>query len=292
MKRIGLFLLLLLPSMVALQSCSNDSEDKLPEPNTAVQRMHDLTYGPDGRHKLDLYLPEGRDPNTPFIILIHGGAWVSGNKSDMRLLQDSLLGRGIASASINYRYVSEGRHFESLMEDVRLAVDYCYNNRNTWYIRADRYMIGGASAGAHMALLYAYAYDEQQRIGGVVSAAGPADIANAEYLNYTALIGLLDEVENMVGAKYTLFQPLDLRFSLASPLVNVANVPTLMIHGTADLVVPIAHAQSLSAALSARNTPQRLVTLQDKGHDLGVADPNTLTTIINEIDAWCRQYGR
>ena len=39
------------------------------------------SYGPHKRHKMDVYLPATRKENTPTIILIHGGAWVIGNKT-------------------------------------------------------------------------------------------------------------------------------------------------------------------------------------------------------------------
>ena len=36
----------------------------------------DLKYGKYDRNTLDLYLPPKANPAMPFVILIHGGAWV------------------------------------------------------------------------------------------------------------------------------------------------------------------------------------------------------------------------
>ncbi|MGB5466048.1 MAG: hypothetical protein WBM84_08175, partial [Sedimenticolaceae bacterium] len=43
-----------------------------------VQR--DLAYGPDPRHRLDLYLPSTRTRNKAVVVFIHGGSWDSGDK--------------------------------------------------------------------------------------------------------------------------------------------------------------------------------------------------------------------
>jgi len=286
-------ILLLAFCLSSLSSCVDNSNPKTnPGPSVKAERKMNVSYGADQRNVMDVYLPEERNANTPFVILIHGGAWVSGDKGDMKILQDSLLNKGIASASINYRFVNGTVHFEALMADVRQAIDFCFNKKTEWNIRQDKYMIGGASAGAHMALLYAYAYDNDGRIGGIISAAGPTDIANVDYLNYSALIGLLDEIQYMVGATYQVWQPVPARFTQASPLHNIGNIPTLMLHGSADAVVPIAHSQNLKAALDGEGIANKLVTFNEAGHDLGLGNAANLQKLVNEIDAWCKLYGR
>ena len=127
-----------------MTACSKDDDNG---GDIQERRNYNLTYGNNERQKMDVYLPANRGKHTPFLLLIHGGAWVAGNKSDMNLLQDSLMKRGIASASMSYRYVSEQIHYPELMQDVAAALNYCYSNRDSWNIRNDNYIIGGASAG-------------------------------------------------------------------------------------------------------------------------------------------------
>jgi triacylglycerol lipase len=47
----------------------------------AVHR--DLAYGPDPRHRLDLFVPQDRALPTrrPVLMFVHGGGFVSGDKS-------------------------------------------------------------------------------------------------------------------------------------------------------------------------------------------------------------------
>mgnify|MGYP003575758586 CR=1 FL=1 len=286
-------LLIFACSLLFLQSCIDATKpSNNPQPSVNAERKNNLSYGADQRHVMDVYLPEKRDSNTPFIILIHGGAWVAGDKGDMKILQDSLLNKGIASASINYRYVNGTLHCEALMADVQQAINFCVSKKSEWNIRDNKYMIAGASAGGHMAMLYGYAYDNEDRIGGIISAAGPTDMTNIDYLNYSAIIGLIDEIQYMVGATYQIFQPLPARFAQSSPLHNISNVPTLLLHGTADAVVPVAHSQNIKAVLDGQGIANKLVTFNEAGHDLGLANAANLQKLVNEIDAWCKLYGR
>lgn len=276
---------------LGMQSCSRDNHPPLAP--AEQQKQYSLSYGPDTRNKLDIYLPANRNSATPFVLLIHGGAWVEGDKADFNFLQDSLMAEGIASASISYRYASGTVHYQELMADVGLALNYCYNKSTEWNIRKDKYIICGFSAGAHMALLYGYQYDNSNRIGGIISASGPTDISQADWLNYAAVTSLLDEIQLMVGATYTFGQPLDPKFTDASPIHHIKNVPTLILHGTADPLVPYVQAQNLSVALASQNITQRLVTFENGGHDLGVTNnPAYYNTMMTEIKTWCKTYGK
>lgn len=240
---------------------------------------------------MDVYLPKNRSKQTPFLILIHGGGWVAGDKSDMNALQDSLLSRGIASASMSYRYVSGSLHYEALMQDIAKALAFCSEHGKDWQTRTSHFIIGGMSAGAHMSLLYAYHYDVTNKIAGVISAAGPTDLSNTDYLNYTAVIGLLDEVEKMVGATYIPGQPLDARFWTSSPRAHMRNVPTLLLHGDHDAIVPYAQATELAADLADADYPHKLVTFAGANHDLGLANPTYYQLLLSEIIDWCLTYG-
>jgi len=281
--------LLFVSCSFAFTACQSDPPAP---PDTATVILRNETYGPKPRNKMDVYLPKNRSEQTPFLILIHGGAWVAGDKADMNALQDSLLSRGIVSASINYEYATATVHFENLMQDVATALEYCGQQAEDWNTREDGFMMGGMSAGAHMALLYAYQYDVPQQVAGLISAAGPTDLANVDYLNYSMLIGLLDEIEKLVGAQYIVGQAVPARFSAASPLAHIRHVPTLLLHGDNDLVVPYAHSTLLAEALEEAGYPHKLVTFNGANHDLGLSNPVYLQLLLTEIKDWCFAYGQ
>lgn len=263
-----------------------------PLPAAAAFSAENLSYGAHARNRMDIKLPEGRNMETPFLILIHGGSWIGGDKSDLRFIQDSLYEEGIGSASINYRFVNSSTHYADLMDDVRKAVDFCARNSDTWQIPETNYILAGVSAGGHMALLYAYAYNLDDRIAGVVSGCGPTDFTDTGWLEYASRFGLLYPIEWMTGSSYVPGQPLDAGFFSASPLYQPKKIPTLMIHGDQDLVVFYNQALKLRDTLEAQGIDHKLVTIPGAGHDLGIANPSIRNGILKEMRDWCYRHGR
>ncbi len=281
---------LLCASILLLTACSK--KEAPPPPVGQEARLSNVIYGPHARNKMDVYLPANRSAETPFVVLMHGGAWMAGNKEDMKGFQDLLLQRGIGSVSLSYRYASASVHYEELMEDVHKAVTMCSANAAAWGIRSRNYIISGASAGAHMALLYGYKYDQQQLVSGIISLSGPTDLTDLTMLNYAGSVGLGPAILNMTGATYIPNQPLAPQFAAASPVRHAKNIPSLLIHGTADNVVLYSQAEILAGKLEELAIPHRLVAIDGEGHDLGLYKPEIFTIVATEIINWIRKYGQ
>src|SRR5688572_25872652 len=98
---------LLVVLFVAFVACNKDNGDD----TVAAQTSMNVAYGSDPQQVMDIYLPAGRSTtNTKVMILIHGGAWTSGDKSDFTIYVDSLKKRLPAYAvfNINYRLSNGG----------------------------------------------------------------------------------------------------------------------------------------------------------------------------------------
>lgn len=68
-----------------------------------------IPYGPHWQQAYDLYLPE--DPISepmPLIVFIHGGGWEGNDKQNGQSTARSYIAKGVAVASVNYRYISDG----------------------------------------------------------------------------------------------------------------------------------------------------------------------------------------
>ena len=50
-------------------------------PPAGVAIARDIRYGPDARHRLDLFSPEGRPGKRPVLLSVHGGGFTGGDKS-------------------------------------------------------------------------------------------------------------------------------------------------------------------------------------------------------------------
>ncbi len=271
-------------------SCKKEGDPNSPEKPVTEAKLLNISYGSHERNVMDVYLPKERTAATPFVVLIHGGGWTEGKKDDLRPFQEILLDSAIGSVSISYRYVNNTIHFTELMEDVKKAIDYCIAKADEWKIRNKKIIVAGASAGAHMALLYGYKYDTNNRLSAIISLAGPTDFTIPDFHNYAALIGLSQNINHMAGATYAFGQPIDQKFIAASPITHAINKATLLIHGELDLVVPYDQAVRLKGKLQSLSYTHKMISLPGAGHDLGLANPDTLTFLLKEIVAWTKAY--
>lgn len=283
MKKIALILLVL----TGLTACKKEKGDIK---ETVEEKITDLSYGDDPMQKMDVYLPAYRSASTPLVLLLHGGAWVDGNKEDVQFIQNSLLQNGIACVNINYRYASANHHFDGMMIDVAAALSFIRSKADEWVVRKKDMVLLGVSAGAHISLLYTYAYKQPSEISAVISLAGPTSFSS-EFLGYASATSLKMAIEYMAGASMTTI-PLDNRYVQASPLARVSNTPTLLIHGKTDIVVPYEQSVLLQAELARQEIPNKLVPVEGAGHDLGVSNPVTADRILKEVVAWINSYSK
>jgi acetyl esterase/lipase len=254
--------------------------------------LRDVKYGTDKRNTMNVLVPKGSNDKTPFILFMHGGAWVTGDKNDVAIVQLALGSAGIASAAINYRYASDNVHYPELMSDVNSAVDYIVDHGKDWNINTNKMAIGGISAGAHMALLYGYHYDKGNHISSIISMAGPTDMTNVDFLNGATLLKLIDGGNKMVGATYEFGKPVPSQFKTASPIQYVKNVPTLIVHGTGDIVVPYAQAELLANTLKKKGYTYDLMTIPGANHDVGLGNQATAKQIADKVVEWVKRYSK
>ena len=149
--------------------------------NLPAQTLYEIQYGPDPQNRFDLSLPEGRTMDTPVIILLHGGGWTSGGKSDYDFLREYFSLRGFAVVSVNYRLARiNGKGVGEILDDVSMVLTLVRKNSGSWTYSRDRVFIAGHSAGAHIALLYAFTRDPGRSIRGVISFCGPTDLTDPD----------------------------------------------------------------------------------------------------------------
>ena len=214
------------------------------------EKNYDVRYGSFPSSQLDVYLPVNRNKQTPFVIIIHGGGWVGGDKKSDRGSQQILMEQGIASANINYRFVdSLDTHFPEMLADIDSAVQYCVNNADAWNTRKKNFVFMGASAGGHLSLLYSYTTN--RKIKAIISECSPVDLTDTATLTHETSIGLLHVINKMAGAIYVPGKPIDPKFFASSPIYHVKDIPTLIVHGTKDKIVPYIQALKLESKLKA-----------------------------------------
>lgn len=280
--------LILLSLSFLLYACDQAPKNVLPDLDQ-FGSLCNLSYGTDDRHVLDISLPANRTASTPTIVLIHGGGWVGGDKGDMTVIRESLARKsGMAVASMNYRFVGPADiGYEDLMADVDLALDFIDSTASEWNIGTGNFGIAGGSAGGHMSLLYAYAYDTEERIKAVSSLAGPTDLTDSLFIEYASNYQLEYIFSELINADYEQNQAL---LEHASPLFRLRNLPTQMQHGEEDDLVPLGQAQSLAAALDSLGYTNELITYPNIGHNINGFLGSNVNKVVDNMTDWFKTY--
>lgn len=263
---------------VACQKESTPAEQPVAE-----QNITDASYGTDAAQRMDIYLPAGRTTTaTKAIIIVHGGAWISGDKSEMNdfipVVKKEL--PNYAIFNINYRLgaLPTTNPFPTQENDVKAAVDFIINKSSEYKFNTGKVVLLGASAGAHLALLQAYK-QTTPKVKAVVSLFGPTDIP-ALYAFYPVGSINLIALQLLLGGTPTTNAAL---YQSSSPInfATAQSPPTLILHGTADDIVPIAQSTALKTKLETAGASVKMVTYQNAGH--GDWDDATFSKAYAEI---------
>jgi acetyl esterase/lipase len=103
------------------------------------------------RQVLDIYAPDGAK-DLPVVFWIHGGGWVTGDKTDVQIKPRVFSERGFVFVSTNYRLLP---HVEMgvLIRDVAKAVGWVHKKIAMYGGDPKRIFVMGHSAGAQLAAL-------------------------------------------------------------------------------------------------------------------------------------------
>ncbi len=139
------------------------------------------------RNNYDLYVPDSasRTGKHVVILFIHGGAWVTGFKTDVNPYIFEFASRGYITATIKYTLLHRAMDDPSLSIFRNLdEIDACISSIKTvleelnFDTSKSQLVIGGASSGAHLAMLYGYSRGKEAALPlkFIVDAVGPVDI--------------------------------------------------------------------------------------------------------------------
>ncbi len=244
-----LFLLLLFFSLqLGFHSCSKDN-DNPSEEALAEKTMMNVSYGSNPLQKYDLYLPKDRSATkTKVIILVHGGGWTGGDKADMDSFIPYIKLTHPHHAIVNVNYVLADLNtpaFPNQFLDLDAVIEKLTSEKNELQILPEFALIG-ASAGAHISLMYDYVYDPDDQVKFVGDIVGPSDFTDPFYSGNPdfqfLMAALVDESAYPPGTNFA---------AELSPVLRVSakSSPTLLFYGNADPLVPLSNATTLNTAL-------------------------------------------
>lgn len=263
MARLSRFVLAL------LLACTSFAEAR------ALQNVEFATAAGE-RLLLDASIPDGAGP-FPAAIIVHGGAWVTGDKrGTVQPLFQPLSQGGFAWFSINYRLV-RGTDPSSLIspasiaaltgavDDVRAATEFVRTHAAEYSIDPQRIVLIGESAGAHLVSMAALKPNPSSGVQAVVAFYSPSD-----------LIALIENSNRIPPALRQAVKGSPLEAMLMAGLRDLSPrtwvrkdaPPFLMIHGTADMLVPLQQSVDMCAALETSGAACELYRVTGAGHGM------------------------
>jgi acetyl esterase/lipase len=125
-----------------------------------VRKLADVPYGSAARQRIDVYLPPASKVpagGSPILVMVHGGAWMIGDKSSPGVVAAKLAhwgGQGWVFVSVNNRLWPEADPLTQA-KDVAAAVALVQKQAAAWGGDPKRLVLMGHSAGAHLVALLA-----------------------------------------------------------------------------------------------------------------------------------------
>lgn len=198
----------------------------------------------DTENIMDAFIPNEYN-KAKVIVYLHGSGWTGGDKNEFPiLLIDELVGRQkYIVISANYRLIRDGKNrFPAQMVDIGKLFAFLTKHSEQYNYKKNEFALMGGSAGAHLAMLYAYGYDTAKQVKTVIDFWGPTDFTDKEVRVNNKEADA--KVINLLGVADPQAQ---ICFD-ASPYYRVTKetgVPTLLFHGGLDPLVHVSQADKM-----------------------------------------------
>lgn len=261
----------------------------------------DVAYGDDPIQTMDLYVPDSYDKELGLVLMVHGGTWQRGDKSAFaNEAKNDSAKYNVACATINYHLISYGGtvSMQDIYDDISLSIKKCVEIAAAQGVTLNKVMVRGFSAGAHIALCYAYNQKDVCPLPLVaVCAVSPiADMTDLDlyYADTLAWPENLCKLGSMMcGHTYTLdtFEENIEYIKTISPaqLVNRDCVPTLTFHSTKDPIVPYSNVERFFNALEDHGPAHDIVISESAGHGPG-QDPAASAKLEELYGEYIKEY--
>ncbi|HEY9257927.1 glycerophosphodiester phosphodiesterase family protein [Chitinophaga sp.] len=250
--------------------------------------MRNVSYGDAGEdNTLDAYIPEDHNSNTKIIVYLHGGGWTGGDKKEFpQQLIEELAGRlHYGVVSMNYRLIRDNKNiYPAQLDDVRKALAFISSKSKKLKFDGSQFALIGGSAGAYLALQYAYAQDSLHQVKTVVDLWGPTDFTDKKVRQENKEAD--EKVARLLGEPDP---EAKIAFD-ASPyyqLTKASGVPTILFHGGEDPLVHVSQAEKLHAKLTSLNIPTQFELYPTEKHGMGAT---ASMDVFSKMITWLKKY--
>lgn len=253
---------------------------------TAPKVDLDVVYDTVGNTKLqiDIYHPVGvpSDKLAPAVLVIHGGAWMSGKRQDMAAICQAIAAEGMLAATTQYRLAPKDK-WPTMLDDCQTAMRYLRENAAKLQIDPARVGSCGASAGGHLALLLGFrdtsdkmrAYQTQSsRANAVFNIFGPTDMSNK-----TDFPQAVDMLYATVLGKPRDKAEAEIRDASPINFVDKSSPPVFILQGMNDMLVPANQSKMLESKLKSLDRVVEAVYVPGMGHGIDQSNKEVMKAL-------------
>ena len=223
----------------------------------------------------------GNDDARACVISCHG-MLASKDSPKYIYLADELVKHGLASIRFDFRGcgASEGSliksHITNRLKDLNAIMNHARSE-----LGFEKFGLFGSSMGGFISYLKA---GIDLRVGAMVTLASPYSMSELFFAK--DIIDERYEIDGVVfGSEF--LRDVKVYGTLAQETIAKLSCPTLIFHGTADLLVPLEHAKRLFETL----TTEKMLTIIPGGDHI-FSNPAHLTQIISDSTNWFEKYLR
>ncbi|WP_166332192.1 alpha/beta hydrolase [Sphingobacterium chungjuense] len=246
--------------------------------------LRNVKYGEHTLQSMDVYLPAKRSvDHTKLIVYVHAGDWSSGDKDDVGLDDNSV---GLLKAyfadyalfTLNHRLATGSNSItaKDAEMDILQAMDFIYEQANTYQISTDTYM-AGLESGAQLATLFALKSAETStRVKGSIAFSGAFDLLAIHNeatpaMKYTLQAYIGEAPHNQVSL-----------YENASPIhyISSKSPSFLIIHDTNNSKYPISQAEAFAKRLIVYNVDHEIITYDSVKDSISTPD---MENVFNKI---------
>ena len=234
--------------------------------------------------------------SRPVLLLIHGGGFISGDKSTKNKQIIKLSKRGFVSASAMYRLSPEYR-FPAAIEDIKLAVRFLKANAAKYHIDPERIIVSGSSAGSYLAVMigvtgnsntfsdYGLYPEFDSSVRAVTAQSAPiGDFTQPKYAE-------LKTLKRLIPLNYTDKQAI---LSAMSPMtyLDIKDPPFFLSHGDKDPIIPVELSREFVSKLESINHEFEYHEVSGGTHSFSRSVPKqskvVFTAYMNFLKKWSK----
>ncbi|SDH98804.1 Acetyl esterase/lipase [Chryseobacterium taeanense] len=270
--------------LLILSSCQQKTIDF--GNNISFRIEKNIPYGKETEQKMDVYIPESTVKDNDVFMIIHGGGWRGGKKSQLTSFTFDLMKKFPKKIFVNVDYrLASATSFAlpDQTDDIKTAMNYLEKKLKI----NPKYILLGNSAGGHLSMMYAYKFDKDKKVKAVINIVGPANLNDPGFKNYVDYTFVEKQLidPKTVGTKTTLM-------NFGSPVhwISTTSAPTLSYYGMNDQVVPLSQMKILDSVLNKNNVYHE--SYEFNGDHLGWEKDSNAKFLIQKTDEFLKNIDK